>query len=67
VDRLSAGATPKGGTLYGFTHGNVVNKAIGDVIGANTLAEVVQRVIIKGESPEKAAAWGHKKIEELSK
>jgi multiple sugar transport system substrate-binding protein len=57
----------KGGTLYGFTHGNVVNKAIGDVIGANTLAEVVQRVIIKGESPEKAAAWGHKKIEELSR
>jgi len=56
----------KNGTLYGFTHGKVVNKAIGDVIGANTLAEVVQRVIIEGESPEKAAQWGHKKIEELS-
>jgi multiple sugar transport system substrate-binding protein len=56
----------KYGTLYGFTHGKVVNKAIGDVIGANTLAEVVQKVIIEGESPEKAAEWGHKKIEELS-
>jgi multiple sugar transport system substrate-binding protein len=56
----------KNGTLYGFTHGKVVNKTIGDVIGANTLAEVVQKVIIQDEDPKNAAKWGHKKIEELS-
>jgi multiple sugar transport system substrate-binding protein len=54
------------GTLYGFTHGKVVNKGIGDVSGANILAEVAEKVIIQGESAESAAAWGHKKIEELS-
>jgi len=56
----------KYGTLYGFEHGKVVNKKIGDVIGANTLAEVVQKVVVEGQTPEKAAEWGQKKIEELS-
>jgi multiple sugar transport system substrate-binding protein len=56
----------KYGTLYGFTHGKVVNKGIGDIIGANTLAEVVQKVIIEGQSPEKAAEWGQKQMEDLS-
>lgn len=56
----------KYGNLYGFTWGKVVNKGIGDVIGANVLAEVVQKVLIGGESAEVAVKWGAQQIEELS-
>ncbi len=54
------------GTLYGFTHEEVVNKGIGDVVGANVLSEVIQRVIVQGQSVEDAVAWGQAEIEELS-
>lgn len=54
------------GTLYGFSHGEVVNKGIGAVSGANAIAEIVQQVIIQGKSPEEAAEWAQKRIEELS-
>lgn len=54
------------GNLYGFTWGRVMNKGIAAAIGANILAEVVQRVVILGESPEEAIRWGAQKIAELS-
>jgi len=54
------------GTLYGFTHEEVVNKGIGDVVGANILAEVVQRVIVQDQSVESAVEWAQKQIEEVS-
>lgn len=54
------------GTLYGFTHDEVVNKGIGDVVGANVLAEVVQRVIVEDQEVESAVEWAHEEIEELS-
>ncbi|MEM1759730.1 MAG: sugar ABC transporter substrate-binding protein [Thermofilaceae archaeon] len=54
------------GTLYGFEHG-VVNFGIGEIIGENVIAEVIQRVIIGGESPETAVAWGQRRMEELSR
>ncbi len=54
------------GTLYGFEHG-VVNLGIGEIIGENVLGEVLQRVIIGGESPEAAVAWGQRRMEELSR
>ena len=56
----------KYGNLYGFTWDKVVNKGIGDVIGANTLAEVVQKIIIGGETAEAAAKWGADQIRALS-
>jgi multiple sugar transport system substrate-binding protein len=54
------------GTLYGFEHG-VVNLGIGEIIGENVLGEVLQRVVVGGESPEAAVAWGQKRMEELSR
>lgn len=54
------------GTLYGFEHG-VVNLGIGDIIAENVLGEVLQRVIVGGESPEAAVAWGQRRMEELSR
>jgi multiple sugar transport system substrate-binding protein len=54
------------GTLYGFEHG-VVNLGIGAIIGENVLGEVIQRVVVGGESPEAAVAWGQKRMEELSR
>lgn len=54
------------GTLYGFEHG-VVNLGIGEIIGENVLGEVLQRVIVGGESPKDAVAWGQKRMEELSR
>ena len=54
------------GKLYGFTHGEVVNKGIGAVSGANAIAEVAQKLIIQDKNAEEAAEWGQKRIEELS-
>ncbi len=54
------------GTLYGFQHG-VVNLGIGEIIGEDVLGEVLERVIVGGESPEQAVAWGQKRMEELSR
>ncbi len=54
------------GTLYGFDHG-MVNFGIGDIVGENVIAEVIQRVIIGGESAEAAVAWGQRRMEELSR
>lgn len=54
------------GSLYGFEHG-VVNLGIGEIIGENVLGEVLQRVIVGGESPEDAVAWGQRRMEELSR
>lgn len=54
------------GTLYGFEHG-VVNLGIGEIIGENILGEVLQRVIVGGQSPESAVAWAQKRMEELSR
>ena len=46
------------GTLYGFTTGRASNLAIGAIAGANIIAEVIQRAIILGETPEAAVKWG---------
>lgn len=54
------------GTLYGFEHG-VVNLGIGEIIGENVLGEVLQRVIVGGQDPAEAVAWGHRRMEELSR
>lgn len=54
------------GTLYGFEYG-VVNLGIGEIIGENVLGEVLQRVVVGGESPEDAVAWGQRRMEELSR
>lgn len=43
----------------------VVNPYIGPIIARNIPAEVVQRVVLNNESPEKAAEWGQKRMQAL--
>lgn len=53
------------GSLFGFAYG-ANNLAIGSISGELVLADMVQKVIIEGASPEEAVKWAHEKMEELS-
>jgi multiple sugar transport system substrate-binding protein len=53
-------------TLYGFEYGKWVNIGIGDITGADVLAEVVNKVVSGQMSVEKAAAWGQAEMEKYS-
>lgn len=52
--------------LYGFEHGRWVNLGIGDISGANVLAEVVHNVVAGDMTPEEAAEWGAAEMEQYS-
>jgi len=53
-------------TLYGFEYGHWVNLGIGDITGANILAEVVNRIVTGGMTVEDAVEWGHNEMEKYS-
>jgi len=53
-------------TLYGFEYGHWVNLGIGDITGANILAEVVNRIVTGRMSVEGAVKWGAKEMEKYS-
>lgn len=53
-------------TLFGFEHGRWVNLGIGDITGANILAEVVHRIVTGVMTVEEAVAWGHEEMELFS-
>lgn len=57
-----AGATFVNGVLK---KSGVINPYIGSIIARGVPAEVVQRVVLNGEEPEKAAAWGAAKMKAL--
>lgn len=40
---------------------------MGDVYGSNVMAEVLQRVVVNGQTPKAAAAWGQDRIAEIMK
>jgi multiple sugar transport system substrate-binding protein len=40
---------------------------MGDIYGSNVMPEVLQRVVVNGESPKAAAAWGQDRIAEIMK
>lgn len=52
--------------LYGFEYGRWVNLGIGDMTGADILAQVVNRVVSGEMSAEEAAAWGAQEMEDFS-
>jgi multiple sugar transport system substrate-binding protein len=52
--------------LYGFEAGEWVNLGLGDITGADVLAEVVNKVVSNQMTPEEAAAWGQKAMEKYS-
>jgi ABC-type glycerol-3-phosphate transport system substrate-binding protein len=43
----------------------VVNPYIGSIVARDIPAQVVQRVVLKGEDPAKAAAWGQKRMQDI--
>jgi len=55
-------ANSKNGYLFGFTTGRVF-KSIGSISAQNLLAQTVQRLIVSGDSPQQAVAWGQKQME----
>ncbi len=40
---------------------------MGDIYGSNVMAEVLQRVVVNGETPKAAAAWGQDRIAQIMK
>jgi ABC-type glycerol-3-phosphate transport system substrate-binding protein len=55
-----AGAVIKDGKI---TRSGVVNPYMGPIVARLIPAEVVQRVILQGEDPAEAAAWGQKQMQ----
>ncbi|MEW5817862.1 MAG: sugar ABC transporter substrate-binding protein [Spirochaetota bacterium] len=53
-------------TLYGFEYGKWVNIGIGDITGADVLAEVVNKIVSNQMTVENAVAWGQKEMEKYS-
>ena len=53
-------------TLYGFEYGRWVNLGIGDITGADVLADVVHRIVTGQMSVEEAVTWGAKQMEKYS-
>jgi len=53
-------------SLYGFEYGKWVNLGIGDITGANVLAEVVNRAVTGAMTVEQAVEWGHAEMEKYS-
>jgi ABC-type glycerol-3-phosphate transport system substrate-binding protein len=57
-----AGAQFKDGKVI---RSGVVNPYIGSIVARDIPAQVVQRVVLKGEDPAKAAAWGQKRMQDI--
>ena len=57
-----AGAVFKDGQVV---KSGVVNPYIGSVVARGVPAEVVQRVVLEGEDPAKAAAWGEERMKRI--
>ena len=53
------------GALFGFT-GEDVCTAIGPISAQNLLSQVVQRMVVDGDTPEEAAAWGQRQMEDAA-
>ncbi len=57
-----AGAIFKDGKVI---RSGVVNPYIGSIVARGIPAEVVQRVVLQGEDPAKAAAWGQERMKRI--
>jgi len=53
-------------SLYGFEYGRWVNFGIGDITGADILADVVHKIVTGEMSVENAVKWGQKEMEKKS-
>ncbi|WP_116043860.1 ABC transporter substrate-binding protein [Amycolatopsis palatopharyngis] len=50
------------GDLFGFVDGQYVDE-VGKISSQNILAQVVQRVVVQGEDPKSAVAWGQQQMQ----
>jgi ABC-type glycerol-3-phosphate transport system substrate-binding protein len=57
-----AGAQFKDGKVI---RSGVINPYIGSIVARDIPAQVVQRVVLQGEDPAKAAAWGQKRMQDI--
>jgi ABC-type glycerol-3-phosphate transport system substrate-binding protein len=57
-----AGAVFKDGKVM---RSGVINPYIGSIVARGIPAEVVQRVVLQGEDPAEAAAWGQKRMQAI--
>jgi multiple sugar transport system substrate-binding protein len=53
-------------TLYGFEYGKWVNIGIGDITGADVLADTVNKIVTGQMSVDEAVAWGAREMEKYS-
>ncbi|MGQ9747951.1 MAG: ABC transporter substrate-binding protein [Candidatus Caldatribacteriaceae bacterium] len=66
IHKVALEALQEYATLYGFEYGKWVNLGIGDITGADILAEVINKIISGQMSFEEAVAWGHEQMEKYS-
>ncbi len=66
MHRVSMEALNDYANLYGFEYGRWVNLGIGDMTGADILAQVVNSVVSGEKTAEEAAAWGAAEMEKFS-
>ncbi|HSV31461.1 MAG TPA: sugar ABC transporter substrate-binding protein [Atribacteraceae bacterium] len=66
IHRVAFEALADYANLYGFEYGRWVNLGIGDITGADILADVVHRVVTGAMTVEEAVAWGHAEMEKFS-
>jgi ABC-type glycerol-3-phosphate transport system substrate-binding protein len=59
-------ALDKYATLYGFEYGKWVNIGIGDITGADVLADTVNKIVSGQMSVDEAVAWGAKEMAKYS-
>ena len=66
IHRIAIESLQEYATLYGFEYGKWVNIGIGDITGADVLADVVNKIVSGQMSVEDVVAWGHKEMEKYS-
>jgi ABC-type glycerol-3-phosphate transport system substrate-binding protein len=67
IHKVAFEALEKYATLYGFEYGKWVNIGIGDITGADVLAETVNKIVSGQMSIDEALAWGQSAMEKYSK
>ncbi len=66
IHKVAFEALAQYATLYGFEYGKWVNIGIGDITGADVLAETVNKIVSGQMSVDEAAAWGQSAMEKYS-
>lgn len=66
IHHVAFEALEKYATLYGLEYGKWVNIGIGDITGADVLADTVNKIVSGQMSVDEAVAWGQAEMEKYS-